>query len=92
MKTTLRIQTLDQYSFIEIDLEGELTPEQVMEKYQAYKKSVTGGVGLDTKEFNRVLDRYLTEKTMDATDYEDMNTDQIAIIQSIKRSFARTNK
>jgi hypothetical protein len=44
---------------------------------------------LRTKEFNRIIDHYLTTGTMNAEDYESLTQIQKTVIQTIKRSFAR---
>ena len=44
---------------------------------------------LRTKEFNRIIDKYLTSGTMTAEDYESLTGRQIEVIQCIKRAFAR---
>lgn len=88
MKATLRIPTLDQYAFVEVEFDG--TEEEIVAQYQKLKMLVTGGVGMDTKDFNRVLDKYLWgDGTLEADEYASMNLDQQSIIQTIKRSRAR---
>lgn len=41
------------------------------------------------KDFNRVLEKYLTEGYMDCEEYEAMNEIQVIIIQAIKRARKR---
>ena len=46
---------------------------------------------METKEWNRVLDRYLTENTMSSEEYEQLNIEQKYVIQEIKKSIKRLN-
>jgi molybdopterin biosynthesis enzyme MoaB len=43
-------------------------------------------------DFNKILDKYLTEGTMTSEEYELLDDEQKLIIQTIKRAFARLNK
>jgi len=45
--------------------------------------------GLERKEWNRVLDRYLMGETMTSDDYEQMNAIQVIITQENKKALAR---
>lgn len=88
MKAKLRVPTLDQYAYIEAEVEG--TIEEVFAEYQHLTETVKGGTGLPDKDFNRVLDRYLWDDgAMLADEYGTMNLDQQSIIQVIKRSRKR---
>lgn len=44
------------------------------------------------REFNRVIDRYLSERTMDCEDYEALDWRQKDIIQCLKRAFKRNDR
>lgn len=44
---------------------------------------------MDSKNFNRVLDKYLTEGIMLSEEYEMMEDEQKLIIQTIKRALKR---
>lgn len=90
MITKLRIPTQDQFAFLEIEFEG--TADEAYREYRRVSAIVQGGEGLPDKEFNEVLDIYLTTKQIPngADLYEKMNPSQQAMIQTIKRSFART--
>lgn len=44
---------------------------------------------METKDWNRVLDRYLSEDTMFPDDYAQLNIEQRYCIQEIKKSFKR---
>lgn len=91
MKYQGQIRTGD-FEYLHFEVEG--TAEEAVEKYRELKSAWEGGAGLPEKEFNAALDEYLTTKTLtDGADrYAAMNTQQRGIIQTIKRSFARTNK
>lgn len=88
MTHTLRVATPEQYSYIEFQFEG--SAEEAIAEYHRLTKLTTGGTGLDTRDFNKVLDQYLWGSgTMTADEYAVMNIEQQTIIQTIKRSKAR---
>lgn len=88
-KTTIHV-ALDQYAFLEHEL-LDTTTEEALEVYHDAKKQFEGGDGASEKEFNAILDHYLTEHTMTSDEYESLNIEQQAIIQALKRSFKRIN-
>lgn len=45
--------------------------------------------GLDHKEWNNVLDKYLVENVLDSDEYERMNGYQATVIQEIKKAIKR---
>lgn len=83
IKAELRIAT-ETYCYIQPTVEG--TPEDIVEMYKHFMNLVKGGTGLEKKDFDRVLDRYLTEQTMEVAEYEAMSMAQQEIVQIIKRS------
>lgn len=87
----IRIPTV-QYGYVEFDFEG--TPEEAQifhdTQYKAFNSNNQDG--LDDKTWRAVLDRYLTENTMEADMYEGMNEKQKSVIQEIKKAFARLEK
>jgi hypothetical protein len=78
---------IGQFQFIEADAENVL---DLKETYDEVKKVFSSGEGLDEKTWREVLDRYLTEKKMNADDYSNMSEKQQLFIQEIKRSYKRT--
>jgi hypothetical protein len=93
MKTTIRIPTSEQYAYVEVEFDRPMTPEEIAIEYRNHTTAITGGVGLDTKVFNRILDRYLWgDGAMEADEYAGMNVEQISVVQTIKRSKARNKK
>lgn len=88
----LRIPTADQYGYMNIQFRG--SADDAFAEYQWLIVMVKGGAGLEPKEFNAVLDQYLTTGKIsgDPGVCDQMNLDQQSIIQAIKRSRARTNK
>lgn len=88
-KITYHIPT-EQYGFVEYMQEmenGDLIP-----MYETIKKEVlvSPHEGLSDKEFNTILDAYITHgNDMSATQYEGMNNEQQKIIQTLKRAFKR---
>jgi len=89
MKYTLRIPAAEQYAYIETEFEGEA--EDAIEEYRRLTKSMTGGSGLEPKEFNAFLDEYLEHDSINADPgiVEKMNLEQSDLIQTIKRSRTR---
>ncbi len=82
--------TNDSYGYLEVETESE----SIEDAYAAYKEAMglikgTVGVGLEKKDFDAWLDRYLTDHTGDADKYAQMNEAQTRTIQDIKRSMAR---
>jgi len=86
---TVRIPC-DQYAFIEVIVHD--TPEEIIEVYKQMTKLYQGGTGVTEPEFQKALDRYLTENVMEAEVYVAMNKEQQNIIQNIKRALKRINK
>lgn len=93
MKTTLRVPTAEPYAYVEFELDAP-TIGDAMQLYKEATAFVTGGVGMDTREFNAVLDELMTKNSIsgDPGMVERMNIEQQSIIQAVKRSRARTNK
>ena len=81
-----------EYSNIKFEFLG--TAEQAIDEYYRLFNLFRGGAGMNDKEFNEVIDEYLsTQKIADGADrYEAMNRDQKMIIQCLKRSFKRTRE
>lgn len=90
MKTTIRIPT-EQYAFVEIEVEAE-NPEEVKQKYDEIKSAFNEVPDLPQKEWNRVLDRYLNEATMESEEYYSLSPRQQYLIQELKKSFKRVTK
>lgn len=91
MIADIRIPTADPYAYIELKgFEG--TESEILAKYQEMRAMVVGGVGMEPREFNAILDELLVSHKIsgDPGMMESLNIDQQMIIQSVKRSFART--
>lgn len=89
MKVTYHVPT-EQYGFVEIELNGDrdsITLEDAVARYQSLKTAP--GQGLDTKEFNQCLDRYVTDGTGETDAYLRMSKEQQAVIQELKKCFKR---
>jgi hypothetical protein len=77
----------EQYGFIEADVESVEEAKRLSDEIKSeFNDNKTG---LDTKTWNKCIDRYLTEHSLNADDYAQMNGSQIAVIQEIKRSLNR---
>ena len=87
MKYKIHLPT-EQYGFIEAETEDR---DEAMTEYRRIKKILNGkqSVGLDDKTWRSVLDRYLKDGKMEADKYSEMNTDQVLVIQEIKKSIKR---
>lgn len=85
-KYILRIPTV-QFGYIETEFTG--TAEDAFEEHNRLLNLQNGGFGLEQDEFNKALDRYLTDGTGDVNQYTQMSKEQQAIFQAIKRSFKR---
>lgn len=88
MKTTLRLPTAEQYAYIELEIDAENIESAVAEYHNAMR-AIKGGGGLDEKEYNAFIDRYLLGEKNHVEDYEKMDDKQKDFIQTIKRSLAR---
>jgi hypothetical protein len=92
MKTLLRIPTNEQYAYIEHEFEG--SADEAVEEYQRLTQLVKGGSGLPEKEFNGILDHYLSGEPFVGDEImaqiEMMSAQQRWTMNAIKRSKART--
>lgn len=88
MKILLRIPTV-QYGYMDVEFEG--TPEEAITEHNRIISLYNGGFGLDQKEWNKALDRYLANGDGEADVYMQMSTEQQRVIQEIKKSFKRIN-
>ena len=86
MKAKIRIPT-DQYAFIEVDFEGE--PEEIVNEHNQLLALTKKTGGLDATRWRVLLDRYLTNKTMTADEYAELNEVQMFCIQELKKAFKR---
>lgn len=82
----IRIPTV-QYGYMEFPFSG--TPEEVITEHNRILQLYNGGFGLEPKEWNKWLDKYLTDKTGDADIYAQMSSQQQNVIQEIKRAIKR---
>ena len=88
MKTVIRVPT-EQFAFVEQEFDREMTPEAVIEAYNALQKAYKGGSGLSTKEFNACLDQYLKDGTGETEKFYAMDKEQQRVFQEIKKSLNR---
>ena len=84
----IRIPTT-QYGFIEI--ESDCTPSEAIDLHNLllveYNQSI--GVKTPTKEWNRILDKYLSENQITSDDWVSLGGGQKYIINEIKKSTKR---
>lgn len=90
IKATLRIPTEEQYAYIELQMDVD-SEDAAVEAYKRVTGLVKGGQGLDIKEWQSVLDEFLsTDTVIDGISYwERMNNTQRNILQEIKKSMKR---
>ena len=88
-KYELRVPTTEPYAYINCVMEG--THEEAVEAYHELTKMVHGGFGIEGKEWNKVLDKYLAGGSMSADDGENMSKEQKWLIKEIDKSIARAN-
>ena len=90
-KYELRIPAAEQYAYISSFFNG--TAEGAVAEYRRLTAIMTGGAGLDTREFNAILDQTLSQKPFVGDEVmvqmEKMNIDQQSTLQSVRRSQAR---
>ncbi len=84
---TLHVPTGD-FAFIEQDYEAA-TPQEAVAQFRAIQRAYTGGFGLEAKEWNQCLDRYLNGKGMDSNTYASLSADQQRMIQELKKAYKR---
>jgi len=77
----------EQYGFVEVEEEVDTT-EQAISRYN----ELAGGEGLERKEFNEALDRYLNKGDGVTEIYLKMNRKQQDLFQELKKAFKRINK
>lgn len=88
MKAEILVPTVE-YGNIKFQVEG--TSQEIIDEARSLINSWKGGFGLEAKQFNGWLDRYLTEGTGNAELYSQMSSVQQSIIQEIKKSMKRIN-
>lgn len=91
MKAQYQIVGNKQFEYIMLESEVE-SPAEAVEAYSALVRTFNGGFGLEQKEFNKALDRYLTDGTGETEIYLAMSKEQQNVIQEIKKAFKRINK
>lgn len=78
----------EQYGFIEVDVEGVQQAKMISDEVK-YEFVDTCKEGLAPKQWNKAIDTYLTNQTLVADEYSEMNKFQKDVIQEVKRSFNR---
>lgn len=86
MKGHIRIPTVE-YGYVEFEVDD--SAENIKAFNDDMLRLFKGGFGLDQKEFNQSLDRYLTDGTGETEQYMRMSKEQMAIFQEIKKSLKR---
>src|SRR3990167_10394759 len=89
-KASIRVPTGLDYAYIEIQAEG--TVEGLVGAYRSLQGALKVGVGLETKEWNRVLDKYLKGEGMETDVGERMDEQQKWLIHEIDKANNRINR
>lgn len=94
MKYTIRIPT-EQFAYIETEFEGS-RDEAIMEHnalLNEYNLSKTKKENsLTSKEWNAVIDRYLSENKIASDAYDRLSYDEKVVLNEIKKSLNRISK
>lgn len=96
MKILLHVPT-EQYGFVSAEFDvpdGTTDADEIKHQYELISKAFKTEVGIPEKEFNAMLDEYLSTKTIvNGQDrYEKLSPAQRDILQAIKRTYARLKK
>jgi len=91
MKATFRIPTKE-YAYIELTEVEVADMNEAHEKYLELERVITGEAGLQNKEWNQALDKYLSTNSLTESEYMSMSAEQKHIIQEIKKCVKRINK
>lgn len=98
MKITFRIpHPTIAYAYVEIEQEAHMSPVppgEIVDEFNSLNEAFKIQSGLPEKEFNAMLDEYLSTKTIvNGQDrYEKLSPAQRDVLQAIKRSYARLKK
>ena len=86
----LRIPGQEQYSYVNITTDSLEEFEEAKQNYYQLKSIPSEKLeGLDTKNFQRALDKYLVESTITMEDYDKMSLKQREQISELKKAFSR---
>ena len=88
-KYILRIPSTVQYAYVEAEFDG--SAEDAIAEHDRLNKLMLGGFGLEPKEWNKALDSYLRDGSMDANIHEQMSKEQKWLIHEIDKSISRQN-
>ena len=91
MKAIIRIPTNDQFAFIEFekDVAGVDDALDIYNEAIGRFRPNNGGIGLEHKDWIRVLDKYLTSKTLLSEENEKMSKAQQWMIKELDKAFTR---
>lgn len=90
MKTTIRIPTT-QFAYLQFEFEG--TPEEAIEEHNRIIKLYNNeNAGLDQKEWNKLLDKYILTGVMESDEGERMSEKQSWMVHELDKSSSRVNR
>lgn len=90
MKIIYRIPT-EMYAYVEVEKDYPKEPSvvEIHQQYSELTDAFRPKVGLEKKEFNEALDRYLKDGDGETETYMVMSPQQQAVFQEIKKSLKR---
>lgn len=92
MKTTYRIPTKEQYSYVEVEYDESLDEEEIARRYFILTEALKPKVGVSQKEFNGFLDAQLKNVGGDIEVYNRMSTEQKSVVQEVKKAIKRVTE
>lgn len=94
MKAVLRIPCAEQYAYIEIELDKELTPEEIVDEYRRHTQALKVGEGISEKEMDTFVQNQLAgnNRNNKLSTFQAMSLEQQNSIQRNKRAMARINR
>lgn len=87
MKTQFQVKTAE-FEYIMQEADG-LSAEEAVMAYRALQRAVKGEPGLEQKDWNRAVDRYLSNGGGETETWAKMSDKQKWFINEVKKAFAR---
>lgn len=91
MRHTIHTPT-EQFGYVETEFDQTTLAGDAYSLHTTLVEIAKPSTGMDSKDFNQILDEYLANGNIvgDPGVFQRMSVEQVAIIQAIKRSRART--
>lgn len=90
MRVTYRIPT-DMYAYVEVEHEHDDTPDvaTIKQTYDDLSSAFKAQVGMEKKDFDGFIERYISGDDVHVEEYTQMSKDQQEVVQVIKRAKKR---